>query len=327
MTGTVRWGILATGAIARDFAEGLTDAPGAELVAVGSRTQETADRFGDEHGVPRRYASYEALCQDHEVDVVFVGTPHNLHRDNTVSALEAGKAVLCEKPFAINASQAEEMAGLARKKGLFLMEAMWNRFHPVVIEMKRLLDDGAIGEPRMLVADFGLGAPFDPGSRLFDLALGGGALLDLGVYPVALASLVLGPPDRISTHAHLGPTGVDERAGIILGYSEGRMAVLHTALREKTPSEAMIFGDAGSIRLHSPIFRPSGLTLSQPGRDEETIRPQVKGNAYNYEAVEVMRCLRSGTTESPSMTLDESLSIMRTLDAIRAEWGLRYPGE
>jgi predicted dehydrogenase len=327
MTDVIRWGIIATGAIARDFAEGLALAPGAKLVAVGSRAQETADRFGDEYGVPRRYSSYEALAQDPEVDVAYIATPHTLHRDNTLLCLNAGKAVLCEKAFAINARQAEEMVALARRNQLFLMEAMWNRFHPVVREMRRLLDDGAIGEPRLLVADFGLGAPFDPHSRLFDIALGGGALLDLGVYPVALASLVFGSPGRISTQAHLGTTGVDERAGIILSHDDGKLAVLHTSLREKTPSEAMLFGDRGSLKLHGPIFRPSVITLSRPGQEDERIQPTVEGNAYNYEAMEVMRCLKAGETESPSMTLDESLSIMRTMDAIRAAWGLRYPGE
>jgi len=327
MTDTIRWGILATGSIARAFAEGLPFAPGAKLWAVGSRTKEQADRFGDQHGVPRRYSSYEALVQDPEVDVVYVGTPHNLHRDNTLLALEAGKAVLCEKPFGINASEAREMVETASREGLFLMEAMWNRFHPAVREMTRVLADGAIGEPRMMVADFGLGAPFNPRSRLFDLALGGGALLDLGVYPVALASLLFGRPDGIATRAHLGPTGVDERAGIVFSYDGGRMAVLHTSLLEKTPSEATVFGSEGRLTLHGPIFRPSGLTLARTGKAPERMDPPVEGNAYNYEAVEVMRCLRAGETESPSMTLAESLSIMETMDAIRAQWGLRYPGE
>jgi predicted dehydrogenase len=323
----VRWGIIATGGVARDFAEGLAFVAGAELVAVGSRSQGTADHFGDAFGVPRRYSTYEALAQDPGVDVVYIATPHSLHRDNTLLCLNAGKAVLCEKAFAINASQAEEMVTLARRKKLFLMEAMWNRFHPVVLELRRLLDEGAIGEPRLLIADFGLGAPFDPRNRLFDLALGGGALLDLGVYPVALASLVFGHPSRISSQAHLGATGVDERAGIVMGYEDGRLAVLHTSLREKTPSEARLFGDGGSLILHGPIFRPAAVTLSRPGHEDERIQPVVRGNAYNYEAMEVVRCLKAGETESPAMPLDESLSIMRTMDALRATWSLRYPGE
>jgi len=190
MNDKIRWGIIATGAIARDFAEGLAILPDADLVAVGSRAQETADRFGEEYGVPRRYGSYEAVARDPEVDVAYIATPHTLHRDNTLLCLSAGKAVLCEKPFAINAAQAEEMVSLARRKKLFLMEAMWNRFHPVVLKMGSLLAEGAIGKPRLMVADFGLGTTFDPKGRLFDIELGGGALLDLGVYPVALASLV-----------------------------------------------------------------------------------------------------------------------------------------
>jgi predicted dehydrogenase len=177
------------------------------------------------------------------------------------------------------------------------------------------------------VADFGLGAPLDPRSRLFDISLGGGALLDLGVYPLALASLVFGAPRRISTDVYLGTTGVDERAGIVLGYGDERLAVLYTSLRERTPSEAILFGTEGSLRLHGPIYRPMGITLSWPGREDELIRPTVEGNAYNYEAVEVMRCLNAGEVESPAMTLDESLEIMGTMDAIRERWGLRYPVE
>lgn len=327
MAETVRWGILSTGGVARDFAEGLASAPGAELLAVASRSQEAADRFGDAYRVPRRYPSYELLARDPDVDVVYVGTPHTLHCDNTLMGLRAGKAVLCEKPFAINAGEAEEMVALARRTGLFLMEAMWNRFHPVVLEMQRLLDEGAIGEPRMLVADFGLGRAFDPASRLYDINLGGGALLDLGVYPLALASLLFGAPAGIATQAILGATGVDERAGIVLSYEGGKLAVLHTSLPEKTPSDATLFGEDGTLRLHGPIFRPSALTLARPGEEDRRIQPAVVGNAYNYEAEEVMRCLRQGVLESPSMPLDESLAIMRTMDALRETWGLRYPGE
>ncbi len=324
---TIRWGILATGAIARQFADGLARVPGAALAAVGSRTREKAEQFGDAFGVPRRHPSYQALATDPEVDVVYVATPHAFHHRDTLMCLAAGKAVLCEKAFALNARQAREMVAEARRRKLFLMEAMWNRFNPVVQRMRLLLDQGAIGEPRMLVADFGLGAPFDARSRLFDPALGGGALLDLGVYPVALASLLFGPPSAMATQAILGATGVDERAGMVLGYGDERLAILHTSLREKTPSEATLFGTGGAIRLLGPIFRPTALTLSRPGWEEERFEPLMEGNGYDLEAEEVMRCLRAGEMESPAMTLDESLSIMETMDALRAAWGMRYPGE
>ncbi len=324
---TVRWGILATGAIAHQFAEGLAGVKGAELVAVGSRTREAAERFGEAHGVPRRHPSYETLAADPGVDVVYIATPHAFHHRDTLMCLDAGKAVLCEKAFALNARQAREMVAQARRRKLFLMEAMWNRFNPVVQRMRRLVEDGAIGEPRMLVADFGLGAPLDPRSRLFDPALGGGALLDLGVYPLALASLLLGPPASLATRAHLGATGVDERAGIVLSYPDGALALLHTSLGEKTPSEATLFGTEGTIRLHGPIYRPPGLTLSRPGKEDEPFHPTMAGNGYDLEAREVMRCLRDGELESPAMTLQETLSIMETMDEIRAAWGMRYPGE
>jgi predicted dehydrogenase len=324
---TVRWGILSTGAMARLFAEGLARLERAELVAVGSRTREAAIRFGEAYGVPRRHASYRALVEDPEVDVVYVATPHAFHHRDTLMSLAAGKAVLCEKAFALNAPQAREMVAEARRRKLFLMEAMWNRFNPVVKRMHGLVEDGAIGEPRMLVADFGLGASFDPANRLFDPALGGGALLDLGVYPVALASLLFGPPASLATQAHLGLTGVDERAGMVFRYQDEKLAVLHTSLREKTPSEATLFGTEGKIHLQGPIFRPTALRLTRPAEEDELFQPVMEGNGYDLEAAEVMRCLAAGKTESSAMTLDETISIMETLDALRAAWGMRYPGE
>ncbi len=327
MNERIRWGILGTGIVARDFAAGLAVVPDAELLAVGSRARETAEGFGEAYGVPRRYASYEALAADPEVDVAYVATPHTLHRDNTLLCLRSGKSVLCEKPFALNAGQAGEMVAAARERGLFLMEGMWNRCNPVVIEAKRLLDEGAVGKARMLVADFGVGRVPDPRHRLFDPAVGGGALLDLGVYPIAMASMVFGPPATIATAAHLGPTGVDERSGIVLGHDDGSVAVLSTSLTEKTPSEATFFGSEGSLRLHGPIFRPVAITVARTGDEPRRIEPVLEGNAFNYEAAEVVRRLRAGALESPAMPLDESLAIMRTLDAIRAAWGLKYPGE
>jgi predicted dehydrogenase len=324
----IRWGILGTGNIAKQFARGLAVLPDAELVAVGSRSRVNADAFGDEFNVPHRYASYAALTDAPDIDVVYVATPHSLHRDNSLLCLQAGKAVLCEKPFAINAAEAEEVITVARERRLFLMEAMWTRFLPVLVKTRQLLADGAIGAVRIITADFGFCAPFNPQSRLFDPHLGGGALLDVGVYTVSLASIVFkSPPSRISSVAHLGQTGVDEQAAMILGYDQGQLAVLTTAIRTNTPQEATLSGTEGQIRIHAPWWKPDTLTLSVQGQEDQVIHLPLEGNGYNYEAVETMNCLRGGRAESDVMPLDETLAIMKTMDQIRAQWGLRYPME
>lgn len=323
---TIRWGVLGPGSIARKFAMGLQALSDAQLVAVGSRSQESADAFGDQFQVRRRHASYAALAHDPEVDAIYVSTPHSFHREHAELCLRAGKAVLCEKPFAINAAQSESMIAVAREQGVFLMEAMWTRFLPLVVRVRELIAEGAIGELRMLWSDFGFRTSVNPSSRLFDPALGGGGLLDVGIYPVSLASLLFGKPDRIATMADLGSTGIDEQAGIILGYPGAKMAMLATAVRTTTPMETTIMGSEGSIRIHSPSWAPSKMTLTNKAGAQQ-IEVPFEGNGYNYEAAEVGRCLRAGLTESPDMALDETLMIMQTLDAIRSEWGLRYPME
>jgi predicted dehydrogenase len=322
----IRWGVLGPGSIARKFASGLQALSDARLVAVGSRSQESADAFGDQFDVRRRHTSYEALANDPEVDAIYVATPHSFHREHTELCLRAGKAVLCEKPFAINARESESMIAVAHEQGIFLMEAMWTRFLPLIVRVRELIGEGAIGELRMVWSDFGFRTGVNPKTRLFDPALGGGGLLDVGIYPVSLASLLLGQPDRIATMADLGSTGVDEQAGIILGYPGAKMAILATAVRTTTPMETTIMGSDGSIRIHSPSWAPSKMTLTNK-TGSQLIEAPFEGNGYNYEAAEVGRCLRAGLKESPSMTHDETLAIMRTLDAIRAEWGLRYPME
>ena len=327
MAENIRWGIIGTGNISSQFARGLAVLPDAELVAVGSRTRASAEAFGARFDVPHRHASYAALARDPDVDAVYVGTPHSLHRANSMMCLEAGKAVLCEKPFTINAAEAEQVIKLAREKGRFLMEAMWTRFLPLSEKVRELLAADTIGSVQMLTADLGFRGRFDPKHRLFDPELGGGALLDVGVYPISLASMIFGPPTRISSLAHMGQTGVDEQAAVTLGYAGGQLAVLYTSIRTTTPKEAILMGTQGQIRIHAPMFVPSKLTLSVDGQDDKVIEMPFTGNGYNYEATEVMNYLRAGKLESDLMPLDETLSIMRTLDAIRAQWGLRYPME
>jgi predicted dehydrogenase len=327
MVNPIRWGILGTGWIANEFAQGLMRLPDAELLAVGSRTLESAQRFAERYGIPHRHAGYEALARDTGVDVIYVATPNPLHREHTMLCLEAGKPVLCEKPFALNAREAEDMIRFARDRGLFLMEAMWSRFFPLMGELRTLLAQGAIGDVQILAADLCFHFDFDPSDRRYDPSLGGGALLDLGVYLVSLASMIMGPPSRIGGLGHLGETGVDEQAGIVLGYEQGQVSTLFTSVRVDSPVEAVIIGTGGRIRLHPMWIHPNKLTLSVAGQEPTTIERPFDGNGYQFEAAEVMRCLRAGKLESDLMTLNETLSIIQTMDAIRAQWGLEFPGE
>lgn len=327
MTTKFRWGILAPGTIARKFVTGVQALADHEVTAVGSRDQERADRFGDEFGVRNRHASYEALAADPEVDAIYVASPHPMHKENTLTCLRAGKHVLCEKPFTINAAETQVIINEARQRKLFLMEAMWTRFIPLIVEVRRLVAEGAIGKVRMVTADFGYRAGFRPESRAFDPALGGGGLLDVGVYPISLASMLLGAPDRIATLAELGQTGVDEQSAFILGYPDGQLAVLYTAVRTSTPQDAVIMGETGMIRIHPPFWIPKKMTISVAGQSPHEVEIPYEANGYNYEAAEVANCVRAGKLESDIMPLDESLAIMQTMDAIRAQWGLKYPME
>ena len=327
MSDVINWGIIGTGNIAKKFATGLQALPDAKLLAVGSRAQTTADAFADQFDAPRRYDSYEALVNDADVQAVYVSTPHQLHMENTLLCLEAGKAVMCEKPFAINAAQAQVMVDKAREKGVFLMEAMWTRYLPIIVKLRELLAAGAIGEVRMITADFGYRSGFNPESRTFNPAMGGGALLDVGIYPISLAYMILGQPSRISSMAELGQTGVDEQSAFIFGYEGGEMAVMTTAVRTNTPHEAYILGTNGRIKIHAPWWVGQILTLAVNGQADEEIHLPLTGNGWNYEAAELMACLRAGKLESEIMLLDESLQIMHTMDEIRAQWGMKYPME
>ena len=323
----IRWGILGTGSIARKFAEGLSVLEEAELTAVGSRSQQGANGFADKYDIPHRHASYESLVNDRNTDVIYIATPHSLHCENCHICLEAGKAVLCEKPFAINAAEAQSMVSRAEDLGLFLMEAMWTRYFPLMVELRRMLSDGVLGDVRMINADFGFRAQFNTEARLFNPVLGGGALLDVGVYTVSLDSMVFGTPTQIASIAHLGGTGIDEHAGIVLGHPNGQLSVLQTAVRTNTPQEAIFMGTEGLIRIHTPWWVPQQMTLNLAGKSPEVFAFPIVGNGYNYEASEVMRCLRGGKRESDIMPLAETLTVMQTLDQIRSQWGLKYPME
>ena len=322
MTGKFRWGILGTGRIAGTFAEALAVLPEVELVAVGSRTAGAAKAFAAKHKAARAHESYEALARDGDVDAIYVATPHPFHAEHAILCLKAGKAVLVEKPFAMNEREARGMVDVARKEKRFLMEAMWTHFLPAVERAVELVGKGAIGELLLVQADFGFCAPFDPKGRLFDPALGGGSLLDVGVYPVSLATRLLGEPLRIQSSAVLGKTGVDEQAAMLLDYEGGRQALLSSSIRTETGHAAVLSGSAGRIRIEAPFWKSQRLTVK-----DETLDLPFQGNGYPHQALEVARCLVEGRLESPRMSHAFSLSVMRTLDAIRRPWGLRYPAD
>ncbi len=326
MNKKIHWGIIGTGDIAKKFAAGLRVLSDSELVAVASRTTKTADAFGDLFHVAKRHDNYQSLAQDPDVSVVYISTPHNLHKENTLMCLRAGKSVLCEKPFAINAKEATEMIQFARQRRLFLMEAMWTRFFPLMARVREMITSGVIGEVRMLMADFGYRSE-DQKNWVFDPNFGGGGLLDVGIYPLSLSHLIFGIPNQITSVSHLGSSGVDEQSAVILGYEGGRLALIASATRTETPQVAYLLGTKGRIHIHSPWWKPQTLTLSVNGRADEVMQIPYQGNGYNYEAAEVARCLREGRTESDTMPLDETLSIMKTMDAVRAQWNLKYPME
>lgn len=321
------WGILSTGDIAHSFADDLTRLPNARIVAVGSRTQESADKFGDEFGIPHRHPTYEALVNDPDVDIIYIATPHSFHADNTRLALEAGKHVLCEKPFTLNRAQAEPLFALAREKNLFLMEAMWTRFLPAMRQIQQLVEDGEIGDLRYIRADFGFRGEFDPQSRWFNPELGGGALLDLGIYVITCAAIFWGTtPERIEGQAALAPTGVDELDTISLQYSGGRLAQLNCTLALTTPTEADLFGTEGRIHIHSPFNKAQVFTLYADGKETKHDH-SFDGEGLRFQADHLMKMLDMGRTESDIMTPTDTLNIMGIMDTLRAWWGVQYPQE
>lgn len=327
---SVRWGILATGGIAAAFTADLVDLPDAEVVAVASRTEESAKVFAERFGIPRAYVGWDALAQDADIDVVYVATPHSAHRVAAGLCLEAGQNVLCEKAFTLNAPEAEELVALAKARGSFLMEAMWMYCNPLIRRLKGLVDDGAIGEVRTVQADFGLAGPFPASHRLRDPAQGGGALLDLGVYPVSFAHLLLGEPSDLTAKAVLSDEGVDLQTGALLSYESGALASVHCSLTGGTATVASVTGSEGRIDIPNGFFHPDRFVLHRDGRDpEEFAADPADGprGSLKHEAREVMRALRAGETESPLVPLDGTLAVMRTLDAIRDRVGVRYPSE
>ncbi|TFB73314.1 Gfo/Idh/MocA family oxidoreductase [Cryobacterium glaciale] len=328
MTALIRWGILATGGIAHLFTHDLVQ-NGHTVQAVGSRSQATADAFAAEFAIPTAHASYAALVNDPEVDVIYVSTPHPFHAEHAALALNAGKHVLIEKPFALNANEARQVVGLAASKNLLVLEAMWTRFLPHMARIREILAAGTLGDVRSLLADHTQDLPDDPEHRLNALALGGGALLDLGVYPINFAHAVFGPPDTILASASFKATGADAQVATIFRYAGGQIATTFSASDTLGPTTASIIGTHGRIDIDAVWYAPTGFrVLDTLGAVLEIFLPaEFTGRGMHFEAVAAEALIRAGTISSDVMPAEESVAIMRTLDAVRARIGLRYPGE
>jgi predicted dehydrogenase len=321
----VRWGILGPGRVAGIFASDIRALPGAELVAVASRTEDNARAFAAEHRVPRAYGSWARLAEDPEVDVVYVSTPHAAHHAAAALMLDAGKAVLCEKPMTLDAEQAAGLTCRAGQHRVFLMEAMWTRCLPALRRMTEMITAGAIGEPRLLTADFGIQAPPDPRNRLWIPDLGGGALLDVGVYLASLARLILGPPTAVTASAALTPDGVDATTTFTLSHAGGALAALACSIVTDSPRGAAISGTEGRILFPRRFYGAASFELWRGEHMVERVHAPYIGHGLAHEAAEVMRCLRAGLTESPLIPLAETVGVARTLDQVRALIGVNYP--
>ena len=325
MSAMTRWGIIGAGGIATNFCEDLQLLAEHQVVAVGSRVAGTADAFAARFGITRVHASYAELATDPDVDAVYVATPHPMHHDAAMLAIEAGKAVLVEKPFTMDAAEARSLVDAARARGTFLMEAMWTRFLPHMAAVRDVLASGRLGEILLVTAEHGQWFEQDPAFRLFAPELGGGALLDLGIYPVSFASMVLGTPTRVSAVSDAAFTGVDAQTSMVLRDDAGRHAVLTTTLAAATTNGAAINGTEARIEIDPTFYRPTSFTIVSRDGERERVEIPVEGNGLRFQAAEVGRCLREGRTESALLPLDETVSIMTTMDEVRRQIGLTYP--
>ncbi len=321
---TTRWGIAATGRMAAAFATDLALVPDAELAFVGSRAPGSAADFAARFGGAGSgtYGDLVAAGRAGEVDVIYVATPHPQHHDLALAVIEAGTPLLVEKAFTATLAGAQEVVDAARAARTFCMEAMWTRFQPAVVQARELVAAGELGDLLLVQADFGAHRAFDPDSRLFDLALGGGSVLDLGVYPISLAQHFLGRPDRVTTTGTTFANGADASAAIQLSYADGRAASLACTLASATPGRAVVVGTGGSIELAPPFHHPTRLVVRRNGQAPEAIERPATGSGYVHQVEEVQRCLAAGLTESPTMPLADTLDVQWVLEECLTQLGI-----
>ncbi|MCA1762907.1 MAG: Gfo/Idh/MocA family oxidoreductase [Flavobacteriales bacterium] len=324
MQNNIRWGIIGLGKIAHKFAADLLHSEGVTLQGVASRNAEKAADFAAGYHVKSHYGDYRALAQAPDIDVVYIATPHAFHFELTKMCLENEKAVLCEKPLGINGREAEASIDLARSKNLFLMEGLWTRFIPATETVLDLIQSGAIGDLIFIRADFGFKSAFDPESRLFNKTLGGGSLLDIGIYPIFLSLLTLGYPKNIKATARMTKTAVDGSCAVLFDYANSAVAVLDSTFEADTPTEAYIHGTRGSIKMHKQFHHTEKITLLRDGMGPEVRDIPHLGNGYVHEIDEVTTCLKNGRIESEKLPHRLSSELSRLMDDVKKEIGLSY---
>ncbi|HTL40418.1 MAG TPA: Gfo/Idh/MocA family oxidoreductase [Pseudolysinimonas sp.] len=328
MTEHLRWGILGTGWIAEEQTKDLK-VLGSPVTAVGSRTQERADAFAAAHGIPQAHGSYEALVADPDVDVIYVATPHPMHAADAILALNAGKHVLVEKAFTVNAGEARSVVDLAHERGLVALEAMWTRWLPHMVRIREIIAAGTLGDVRTLIADHTQKLPADPAHRIQNPDLGGGALLDLGIYPVSFAWDLFGAPASVQAHSSPTPvTGVDRQTAMILGYDGGQQAVLQCALDTAGPNRAVILGTEARIEVDGVWYTPTSFRVVAPdGSVLEAYESRVEGRGMQFQAAELESLVAAGALDSDVLPSAQTVAIIETLDEVRRQIGLTYPGE
>jgi len=320
-----RWAIHSTGFIAHQFAQGLKSVPNAQLYAVASRSQANADNFAGKFGAEKAYEGLFYLLQDPSVDIVYIASPHTNHVADIIACLKAGKHVLCEKPMAMDVADVDQVLRTARKQKRFFMEAMWTHCFPAMQKVKDLLAQGAIGKVRCIEAAFCNNVPFDASNRFYNKELGGGAILDLGIYPLALADFVKGEfPVEIVCQADIGKTGVDENTHISLKYNDGTLASLKCSFQAHMPYVASVYGTSGSIVFPKEFWRPTIFEIKKENKEAEVYEFPLEGNGYNYEALEVQRCIHVNCLESPLFPHSRSLRLMHQMQDCLQQLNITY---
>ncbi len=319
----VNWGILGCGRIAQKFIEDLKMVAGANCIAAASRDQERANSFATINQIPKAYSSYEALVLDEDVDVVYIATRNHQHHQNTMLAINHGKAVLCEKPLALNQSQVKEMLERSKSKNVFLMEALWTRFLPATIKAKEIIDSGNLGDIIHIYADFGFIADSDK-VRLFSKTQGGGSLLDIGIYPIFLAQLFFGAPKRIEAQAELTEVGVDMSCGMCFHYQNGQQAMLHSTLKANTQNQAWIHGTKASLLIHPRFHESEQISIYKNLKRVDDLFLNKEGHGYSHEIQHVHDCLQKGLIESPLWSHEDSLLLSKTIDSVKSKIGLSF---